>query len=153
MQLKGEVSRLCRRKASDTSGRLSATGDGGPHLLTWLACCLGRFAACQGLESRMLWKDCWGLSGPQTTMPCYSSMWYQWNFQRRPETQQTWLQGTGGEGEGHGGPGGFLLDPGSDGEELEEKWMLAVVQQLFVQLVSRAEVGSRTARKRQDLPV
>lgn len=45
--------------------------------------------------------------------------------------------GSGGDDQGHGGPGGFLLHPASAGEELEKEWMDPVGQELVVEPVSK----------------
>lgn len=60
------------KAARDNSGEIPCCGE-------WrlpsadLNCHPWRFAACQWLGSKMLWKDCQGLSGPQASTLCCSS--------------------------------------------------------------------------------
>lgn len=49
-----------------------------------LICCLGSFAAFQGLSCGTLWKACWGWSDPQTMTP--------WSFMCASHHPNSWLE-------------------------------------------------------------
>lgn len=65
---------VCEEEVRCHSGELSTAWDRGTPSVD-LTSCLGRFVACWGLESGMLWKDCGDFFGPWTIIPCCSSMW------------------------------------------------------------------------------